>query len=256
MSAAAATVPGTYMGRATMGNGKQIPINPSTGQVDINALLGNMVDRRKIYYYDTLKLAAGSTVSSTPYRFFQTALGQPDPYNGNAIKTLLETNLEGQGAQFNPPYDLILFNLGFFFWFQDRLFDIQQVMQLSWFEFKILEKRMWWGNIVRHPAGMGMTGYSTQNNESVWTNGSVWPEDVWYFGDYKKYIPPLVNFSLTLNFPEIYNTYYNSNLPAVLTAALGAGIGTSLPSFLAAGSGGNGIQLVAIMNGLSDSPVQ
>ena len=256
MSAAAAAVPGTYMGRSQMGNGRPIPINSATGQVDINALLANMVDRRKIYYYDTLKLAPGATVASQPYQFFKTALGQQDPYNGNAVKTLLETNLEGQGGQFNPPYDLILFNLGFFFWFQDRLFDINQIMQLSWFEFKILEKRMWWGQMQRHPAGMGLTGYSTQTGESVWTNGSVRPEDVWYFGDYKKYIPPLVNFSLTLNFPEIYNTYYNSNLPAVLTAALGSGIGTSLPALLPSGSGGNGVQLVAIMNGLSDSPVQ
>ena len=47
MSAAAAAVPGTYMGRSQMGNGRPIPINPATGQVDINALLANMVDRTK-----------------------------------------------------------------------------------------------------------------------------------------------------------------------------------------------------------------
>lgn len=254
MSAAAAAVPGTYLGQRTMGNGRAIPVNPQTGQVDINALLANMVDRRKITFYDTLKLAPGATVVSTPYQFFKFALGASDPYNGSQTKTLLETNLEGQGSQFNPPYDLIMFNLGFFFWYQDRLFDVFQVMQYSWFEFKILEKRMWWGQINRHPSGMGITGYSTQNNESVWTNGTVRPEDVWYFGDYKKYIPPLVNFSLSLNFPETYNAYYNSSLPAIITAS---GVsGTALPTFLTANQGGNGVQLVAIMNGLSDSPVQ
>ena len=74
MSAAAAanpaTVAGTYMGRSQMGNGRAIPINPSTGQVDINALLANMVDRRKIYYYDTLKLAPGATVASVSHISF------------------------------------------------------------------------------------------------------------------------------------------------------------------------------------------
>lgn len=254
--AAAASVPGTYLGANRTGAGQPIPVNQTTGVVDINALIGQMVDRRKIYFYDTIKLAPGATVTNTTYQFFQQGLGQPDPYNGNLPKTLLETNVQGQGGQFSPPYDCIIFNLGFFFWWDNRLFDITQICKLGWFEFKILEKRMWWGHLQRHPAGMGLSGYTTQSNESIWTNGQPVPEQVWYFGDYKKYIPPLVHFELNLNFPETYNQYYNSNLPANVTATLGSGIGTSLPTLEAAGPGGNGIQLVAIMNGLSDAPVQ
>ena len=249
-----AAVAGTYLGAQKTGAGQTIPINPQTGQVDINSLIGQMVDRRKIYFYDTKKFAPGATVGNGTYQFFQVGLGQGDPDNGNIAKTLVETNMQGQGGQFNPPYDCIIFNLGFFFWWQDRLYDITQVCQFSWFEFKILEKRMWWGQLQRHPAGMGLTGYSTQTSESVWTNGSARPEDVWYFGDYKKYIPPLVHFELNLNFPETYNQYFNSSLPAVITASGVAG--TALPTFLSAGQGGNGVQLVAIMNGLSDAPVQ
>lgn len=254
MSAAATAVPasGTYLGRTKTGTGQSIPVN-SRGQLDINALIGQMVDRRKTYVYDTLKLAPGAVVASTPYRFFQTPIGQGDPYNGNLTKTELETNMRSAGM-FNPPYDMIINNIGFLFLFDNRLFDITQIVKLGWFEFKILEKTMWMGHLWRHPPGAGLSGFSTQLSESVWQNGTPSPGDIWWFGDYKKYIPPMVNFSLTLNFPEILNTYYNSSLPANITAA---GIsGTALPTLLTSAQGGNGITLIAFLNGLSDGPVQ
>jgi len=247
---------GTYLGQKTTGRGAPIPTIPSgpmAGQLDINALIGQMVDRRKTYVYDTLYLAPGATVSNTPYRFFQVPLGQPDPYNGNGVKTELQTNMTDTG-KFNPPYDMILFNLGFIFLMQDRWFDVKQIVQMGWFEFKILEKTQWMGHLWRHPPGAGFSGYSTQSSESVYNNGVPMPSATWQFGDYKKYIPPSVKFSLTLNFPMTYNSFYNSSLPAEVTANLGA-VGTSLPTLLPAGSGGNGIQLIAFMNGLSDGPV-
>src|SRR5437868_3315231 len=97
---------GTYLGKSTTGRGTPIPVD-SRGNLDINALIGQMVDRRKTYVYDTLKLPPGATVASTPYRFFQTPIGQPDPYNNNAVKTELETNMVSTGM-FNPPYDMII----------------------------------------------------------------------------------------------------------------------------------------------------
>lgn len=241
---------GNYLGVTQTGQGQPIPTT-SSGQLDINALIGQMVDRRKTYVYDTLKLAPGATVSNTPYRFFQNPLGQPDPYNGNLTKTELETNMTDTG-KFNPPYDMILMNLGFLFY--GDLFDILQIVKLGWFEFKILEKTQWMGHMWRHPPGAGFTGFSTKTSESFWNNGVPKPDAVWMFGDYKKYIPPTVKFSLTLNFPETYNSYYNSNLPADVTAKLGA-IGASLPTLVAAANGGNGVQMIAFMNGLSDGPV-
>lgn len=251
------SAPGTYLGQSQTGSKQQIPVftsGPQAGQVDINALIGQMVDRRKIYFYDTYKLGPGGVAPNQTISFFQNGLGQPDPNNGNIVKTLCETNMQGQGGQFSPPYDCIIFNLGFFFWWDNRLYDITQICKQSWFEFKILEKRMWWGQLQRHPAGMGLSGYTTQPGESVWTNGTSVPEQVWYFGDYKKYIPPLVHFELNLNFPETLNQYYNSSLPANV-AAVGTS-GNSLPTLLSQGAGGNGIQLVAVINGLSDAPVQ
>jgi hypothetical protein len=65
---------------------------------------------------------------------------------------------------------------------------------------------------------------------------------------------------LTLTFPEIYGSYYNSvgvttNLPASVLARLGA-VQAALPTITAQANGGNGIQLIAFMNGISNAPVQ
>ena len=247
--------PGSYMGATKTATGKPIPVTP-TGQIDINALIQQMVDRRKKYFYDTIKFAPGTVVSNTPYGYFSTALNQADPYNGNIAKTMLETNLTPPAGQFNPPYDLIINNLGFLFNADIRAYDMTQFLKLCWFDFKILEKTMWNGSLIRHPPGAGVSGFSSQDAESFWNNGVPAPKDIWWFGDYKKYIPPLVNFSLTLNFPESYNTYYNSLLPANAIQTLAAATSTALPTLLTTAQGGNGVQLQAWMNGLSDGPVQ
>jgi hypothetical protein len=243
---------GTYMGASKTGTGKAIPVTP-TGQIDINALIQNMVDRRKKYFYDTIKFPPGLAVSNTPYGYFTTALNQPDQYNGNIPKTMLETNLTPPAGQFNPPYDLIINNLGFLFNSDVAGYDLTQFLKLCWFEFKILEKVQWNGGLVRHPPGAGVSGATSKTSEAFWNNGIPEPGSIWWFGDYKKYIPPLVNFTLTLNFPETLNTFYNSVLPANVLAEGTAG--TALPTLAATKNGGNGIQLQAWMNGLSDGPV-
>lgn len=243
---------GSYLGAQTTGAGKPIPVT-STGAVDINALVGQIVDRRKYYFYDTLKIAPGATVQQQPYFLFKNPIGQGDPYNGNITKTELDTNMTDSG-KFNPPYDLILNNIGFLFLIGNTLYDIAQFVNYCWFEFKILEKRMFMGHLWRHPAGAGITGLSTATNISNFNNGTADPRSVYWFGDYKKYIPPLVNFSLTINFPETMNQYFNSTLGATQTA--GGQSGAAAPTLLPSSNGGNGVQLIAILNGLSDSPVQ
>jgi len=252
-----------YMGQTKMGQGTAIPINPNTGDIDINALVGQLVDQRKDYVYDTLKLAPGTTVTSQPYRMFQVPIGQGDPYNGNIAKTEQETNMRSAGF-FAPPYDFIMNNIGFYFLIGTELFDMATVMNLGWFEFKILQKQMFMGHLQRHPSGMGVSGYSTRTGQQNWLNGIADPKAIWWFGDWRKYIPPQVNFTLNINFTETYQQYYN----AATTASLPADIKTrlfdtgqlsavgTLPTLLSQAAGGNGIQLLCILNGISNGPVQ
>jgi len=255
---------GTYLGASKMGQGTPIPVDAS-GNIDINALVGQLVDQRKDYVYDTLNLAPGTTVTSQPYRMFQVPIGQADPYNNNATKTELETNMRSTG-QFSAPYDFILNNLGFYFVIGTDLFDIGTVINTCWFEFKILQKTMWMGHLQRHPSGMGITGMSTANSQQNWLNGLADPRAIWHFGDWRKYIPPLTSFTLNINFSETYAQLYNAssvtsaNLPANVRARLfDPAILTStstLPTLLPQTAGGNGVKLLVIMNGISNGPVQ
>jgi hypothetical protein len=230
----------------------------SVNPPDINALLGGVVDRKKWYWYDTLKMPAGYQTVTTAYNFFAVPQGQADPYNASAVKTALETNLTGQGGQFSSPYDLVLTNIGFKFAEDMRLYDIVQIVKYGYFEFKILEKTFFKGHLWRHPPGAGFQGFSTQNTESVWNNGIADPGAIWYLGQWSKYIPPLTTFTLTLQFFESVGVAVSGTTGGTLSAsATAAGqSGSSLPTLLTQAQGGNGAWLVGMLNGLSDGPVQ
>ena len=221
---------------------------------DNNALIANTVDRGKWYVYDTLKLGPGTTVVNQ-YQFFATAMGQQNPYTtGNPVKTKLETNL-AQPNQLNPPYNLVLNNLGFLFAIDNKLYDIKQIAKYCFLEFKIMDKIYAEGHLWRHPPGAGFTGATSQTAESTWSNG--WPEPgaCYTYGQFAKIITPLERFTLTLNFPETLNQMLGTSiLTAQETAA--AQSSTTLPTLLTVAQGGNGIWLVAFMNGLYDRPVQ
>lgn len=263
-------VSGVYLGGNKMGSGAPIPViqnGPLAGQLDINALVANMVCQQKTYAYDTLKIPSGSTVAQQPYRLFQTQIGQPDPYNGGIVKTMLETNLTS-GGQFSPPTDFILNNLFFYFLAGDKLFDIQQFINLCWFEFIVMKKVWWSGHLQRHPSGMGLTGLDNVTNDSNILNGVAEPSKVWHFGDWKLYIPPQVNFSLIIHFEESYDNFYNvtgqngaaANIPAdiqakIITPAVAGATASSRPTLLPQSAGGSGVQLMVGMNGISNGPV-
>ena len=97
---------GMYDGYTIGGRpGARIPTTQN-GALDVNSLIANMLDRTPWAWYDTVKFAPGATLTSS-YTLFQQAKGQPDQYNGNQVKTFVETNMLNSGS-FNPPYDLLL----------------------------------------------------------------------------------------------------------------------------------------------------
>jgi hypothetical protein len=240
---------GLYAGRTT---GKGLPIPMVGNAPDINAIMGGWVDRGIWPYYDTLKLLPGNTVSNS-YNFFSVAYGQPDPNNNNQPKTYVETNLL-TANQFNPPRDLIMKSLGFYVTTDATLYDINQLFKYSFFEFKIDEKVFFQGPMVFYPAGIGITGMTTQTTESSWTNGTPAIYASRRFGDYAKYIAPLMRFSLILYFPETINQANSSTLTAGQT--LYGQSGSALPTLRTLNQGGSGVWIQAILDGLSDRSVQ
>ncbi len=253
-----------YLGKTKTGQDTAIPFTAS-GDIDINALVGQLVDQRKDYVYDTKTLPPGYTFTGTPLRFFQVAIGQQDPDNGNIVKTEQETNMR-TGGQFSPPYDFIMNNLGFYVCMGAELFDVSTIFNLTRFEFKILQKIQFQGHLQRHPSGMGISGMSTATGQQNWINGIADPKAIWWLGDWRKYIPPQVNFTLDLYGNESYQNLYNAasitsaNLPALIRTRLfdtgQVTATTANPTLLSQAAGGQGIKLIALLNGVSNGPVQ
>jgi hypothetical protein len=204
---------------------------------DINSLMAGWVDRGTWIYYDTMTVAKGVAVPAS-FQFFQQQIGVPDALTG-AVKTKLQTNMVN-GGQFNPPRCLILNQLGFLFtgpvstssanFSQTQLADIEMFVNSCYFEFTIDSKIFFEGLLHFHPPGYGVYGFSTGNNDQAWGVGFPSPHATYTFGNYAKYIAPLQNFSLKITFP-----------------------GNTLPL---TGSTGVGVNVVALMKGLTDRSVQ
>jgi hypothetical protein len=225
---------GMYAGYTT---GAKTPIpGTATGGVDINALIKGMVSRDVWTYYYTLNITAGTTVASN-YSLFNAVAGQVDPYNAGVTLTKVQTNMPSQAQQgFAAPRDLVLDSIGYSFASNNRLGDQNNFIINSYFEFKILDKIFFEGPLTLFPSGSGIFGFSDITGEGVWQNGVAEVRNRKRFGDFAKYIAPLMQFSCIIYFPATANQF----------------------KLLAAGSPtfGNGISLRVDLNGLTDRPVQ
>jgi hypothetical protein len=223
---------GMYAGYKT---GRNTPIPATaTGGVDINALIKGMVSRDVWTYYYVLNIPVATTVANQ-YALFNAVAGQVDPYNAGVTLTKVQTNMPSQAQQgFAAPRDLVLDSIGYYFSPDNNLTDEVAFVKNSYFEFKILDKIFFEGPIVLFPSGTGIMGFSSKTNEGVWQNGEVSVHNRKRFGDFSKYIAPLMQFSCIIYFPAATNLF----------------------TTLAANAGGNGISLRVDLNGLTDRPVQ
>lgn len=207
---------------------------------DINSLMQGWVDRGAWLYYDRIYQPLTSTFGGSAgqvaqtYSPFSIGINKPDAIT-STNKTLNWTNLPNSG-QFNPPRCMVLRRLGFYFEPTMNLADIELLMQTASLQFKIDDKVFFEGLMEFWPGGMGISGFSTANNQAVWTNGITTPHAMRDYGPYSKYIAPLQNFSLTISFPS--TNPYNANANLILN------------------SSGTGINMVCIMDGITDRSVQ
>jgi len=174
----------------------------TSNPVDINTIVGGMVDRTPWRWYDTYTrtlesppIAVGSEVN-----FFQIAMNQVDPLTGVA-KTKLQTNMT-QSGQFTPPYCLVMEQIGFYIQSTDVKADIDAFFSSCWMEFKILGKIFFEGLLWMYPGAFGLMGSpDPSGTDQNWTNGFPAPQAGYRIGKYARYIPPLTQFSLSLKFP-------------------------------------------------------
>ena len=189
--------------------------------MDNNTLMGNVVDRGPWIFYDTQTIAAGAS-SGTSLQPFSV------PISGT--KTKLSTNMT-KSNQLPPPQRFLLRSLGFYFSATTILADQAAFIGACYFEFRIDQKIYHEGLLEFFPAGIGLTGASDKNNEGVWTNGTPSLIARRDFGKFSRLIGDNQVFTCTIVFPT------------AITAT-------------AAGSGGAGIDLIVIMDGILDRSVQ
>lgn len=218
------------------GTGQVIPAGNGPGGVDINALIKGMVSRDIWTYWYVLNIPAGTTVAQS-YTLFNAVAGDIDPYNAGVTLSKVQTNMPSRAnAGLAAPRDLVLDSIGTGFSSNTRLADQNAFLTNSYFEFKILDKVFFEGPLTLFPSGTGLMGFSDITGEGVWQNGQVGIHNRKRFGDYSKYIAPLMQFSFIIYFPQASNLF--------TTLAAGS------PTF------GNGISLRVDLNGLTDRPVQ
>lgn len=240
-----------YQGKTT-GSGAAVPVMPN-GAVNLNALMNSMVSRDIWAYYYTLKVAANTTFPAS-YSLFNAIAGNVDPYaiTTGQILTHVETNMPSPASNgFSAPRDLIMDQLGFYFLASGcglsnsgigtfaNISDMLAFCQYSYFEFKIIDKVFIEGFLELNPSGLGFSGVSTGQQQSVYTLGMTNPHAVNRLGkDFAKYLAPQLQWSLTIYFPS------------------GSGPAGVAGATLSQASGGNGLWLRTFTKGLTDRAVQ
>jgi hypothetical protein len=177
--------------------GQIMSAGEATGR-NTNSIMAGWVDRGPWQYWDTITGAAGVALAQT-YSPFSVPIGAQNPLTA-ATKTKLETNMV-RGNQFPPPRCLLLLSIGFIFASDVLKSDIDLILKACYMEFRIDDKIFHEGLLHLFPGGAGLQGVTTQNGESVYTNGIPSPVFQRRYDSWAKYIAPLQQFSMNIIFP-------------------------------------------------------
>ena len=219
-----------------------IPATPAFMGRNTNAFVANTVDQEPYIYWDAGSLIATAGTQLTGVYFpFSIPVGQPNPnLTGGIANTKLQTNMQ-TGNQFPPPRCLLLNAIGFQYASNMLKADIDLIENGAYFEFRIADKIFYEGYLRDCPAGAGLMGVTNNSGESVYTNGWPTPAGRRTFGSWAKYIPPLTRFSLNVVFNGSNNIVAGNATPPTMTAA---------------GSGGTGMNIRVVLDGITALPVQ
>jgi hypothetical protein len=213
-------------GAYTYGPQSQIMSAQEAQGKNTNSIMAGWVDRGPWQYWDTITGDPNVALAQT-YSPFSVPIGQQNPLPGPVTKTKLQTNMV-RGNQFPPPRCLLLIQIGFYFSSTMLKPDIDAFLDGCWMEFRIDDKIFHEGQPWQFPGGAGLTGVTTQTGESVYTLGLPAPVYTRRYDAWSKYIAPLQQFSMAINFPT----------PPTMSA------------------NGPGLYLVVFLDGLTDRSVQ
>ena len=195
----------------------------ASGSVDLNTILGSMVDRGIWPYYDTAYVAlTTSTLSAalnSTYQFFTVPNAGVDPIF-SAAKNFCQTNMISSGSSngFGATRCFILESFGFRFPSFLNKASVDSIIECANFTFQIAEKPFFQGRLEDWPGGAGLMGVTTQTGEETWTLGLPIPQAMRRFGlKFSKYIAPQIPFYFTVSFPTAPTL--------TLTAAAPSGVG-------------------------------
>lgn len=193
-----------------------------------NSIMNGWVDRGPWFYWDTLTVAAGTTLANS-YQLFSVPIGAQDPVT-STTKTLLQTNMV-RGNQFPPPRCLLLQKVGFYLSSTMIKADVDKFLDGCVLRLTIDEKVFHEGPPVYYSAGVGLSGVTTQTGESAYSIGLPGETLAKRFGDWSKYIAPQQQFNVTLLFP-------------------------ATPTLTTTDNGGTGLKVQVQLDGLTDRSVQ
>lgn len=205
--------------------------------------MAGWVDRGPWQYWDTVRQAPSSQLLAQ-YSPFSIPIGTADSFN-NTAKTKVLTNMV-RGNNFPPPRCLVIMQVGFFFSPQMFKPDIDLFMDNAFVEVRIDDKIYMEGQLWQFPSGVGEAAFTTQTGQAAITNGLPTLEATRRYGEYSKYVAPLQQFSMLINFP---------GTPPTVSAQIitGGGVGGTIGSSQA---NNTAVYVVPFFDGLTDRAVQ
>lgn len=222
-----------------------------------NAIMQGWVDRGPWQYWDMVYFANATQVPNQ-IQVFQNPIGAQNtqgavggPTNGVA-KSKLQTNLTRSASNgLPPPRCLLLLAIEFQFSPNFLKPDIDAIVNSAYMEFRIDDKIFHEGSLVEFPSGGGVYGVTQNSGESVYTLSLAAPQFSRRYQDWAKYIAPLQQFSMVLNFGG----------GGIVAPTIGTGLTTvnytgGSVNGSQATTGGQSAFLRIVLDGLTDRSVQ
>lgn len=174
------------------------------GAIDINAVVGDMVQRSPWIYYSTWAMTAAAGPASQ--ELFADTIA-------TATKRKVDTNMV-RTNQFPTNRGLVMDYLGIYLSSTMAKTDVDLLLDNYYLEFKIDDKIQLEGPLHTFPSGFGLAGFSNITaaaTDHVLSLGQPGWDHTRLLGDYCLYIAPLQQFSLTI---------YSGPTPPTFTSAV------------------------------------